>query len=97
MSCYSDPASGGRTGEGEQATSDQPPAPAIPERKVRCRVGSRVKRDPCPNEALDDFGVCLHHLKTISDHWADLLASAVEHFPALRQLITDDEPKEKTP
>lgn len=69
----------------------------MPERKVRCRVESRTLRNKCPNEALDDFGVCMPHLKTISDHWADLLASAVKHFPALRQLITDDEPKEKTP
>lgn len=52
-----------------------------PERKIRCRVTSVPLRNPCPNPALDEFGVCLKHLEEISAHWADCLAAVAEQIP----------------
>jgi hypothetical protein len=73
MSCYSDPASGGRTGEREAATSDQPPTPATAGRAPRClRLVERTSgvkiRPPerCANEALPGSALCAHHLGEVT-------------------------------
>jgi len=57
-------------------TSPQP-QPSQVNRKVRCRVDSRITRDPCANEVLDEFGVCLHHLESVAAHWAGIVGELI--------------------
>ncbi len=46
-----------------------------PTRKLRCRALGRHTLNRCPNEALDEFGVCLRHLQEIADHWIQVQTS----------------------
>lgn len=54
---------------------------AVPERKLRCRVLDR-RRNPCPNEAFDEEGICLHHAEAITRHWCEVLAAKLTQFPS---------------
>lgn len=49
-------------------------------RQVRCRVLALQLRNPCSGEALDDLGVCLHHLEEITLHWCDRVAHLIGQF-----------------
>ncbi len=61
-----------------------------PERKPRCLrlVVSKGGKNPCPNEALDDYGLCLKHLREAAGHWASIVADAVGQFPALERILS---------
>ncbi len=63
-----------------------------PDRKPRCRVEHLKNRNPCENEALDEFGICLHHLREISDYWGGVRASLIEQFPGLARILAEDQP-----
>jgi len=58
-----------------------------PERKLRCIVHPLPLRNPCPNEALDELGICLHHLEKFHDHYRDVVASVIEQYPEMRGLL----------
>lgn len=56
-----------------------------PERKPRCRVSDR-KRNPCPNEPVSEFGLCLRHLQAAHAEYEALLDEAGFRHPAGRRL-----------
>jgi len=60
------------------------------ERKPRCLrlVVGKHGKNPCPNEALDDYGLCLKHLREAAEHWASIVADAVEQFPGLGRILS---------
>jgi hypothetical protein len=72
------PPFGGHTGEGSAA------APGSPERKVRCFKPDR-HRNPCPNEAISDWGLCLTHLQEAHAEYEALLSEALGRHPAGRR------------
>lgn len=42
-------------------------------RKIRCRVLTLPNRYPCPNEELNDTGVCIWHMKEIGEAWNEMI------------------------
>lgn len=50
------------------------------DRKPRCRVTSRRTKDPCPNEAISDFGMCLTHLQEAHAEYEQILHDAAIKF-----------------
>jgi hypothetical protein len=95
MSCYSRPASGGRTGKPALIALDQPQAPATAERCLRLVAGADGDTQ-CPGEMLGDTELCLRHLREAADWWASMVAYAVDRFPAFGQLLADDQSEEET-
>jgi hypothetical protein len=55
-------------------------------RKTRCRTLRRITLDRCPNEALDEYGLCLRHLMEAARYWQDLISEACDTWPGLRAL-----------
>ena len=49
-------------------------------RMVRCRMTDR-RRNPCPNPALTEYGVCMRHLHEAADEWARVIGEVTEHYP----------------
>lgn len=82
MSCYSNPAVRRRTGEREAATSDQPPAPATAERKVRCLrlVASKRGTNQCQNERAPGYDMCPHHIAEAARDYEEILAEAARRY-----------------
>lgn len=64
-----------------------------PARKPRCRVLGLHTGNRCANESLTPgVGVCLKHLREFAQEWADLVRNALDQFPALAQLVQEDDP-----
>lgn len=61
-----------------------------PDRKPRCRMTDR-KRNPCPNPAVSEFGLCLRHLQEAHAEYGVLLEEASARHPAGRRLTGDAE------
>lgn len=51
------------------------------DRKIRCRMNDR-RRNPCSNEALTDFGVCLTHLQETHAEYEAVLSEAIGRHPS---------------
>lgn len=79
------PPVGGITGAGSAANLDHL---AGQPRKPRCRVTDRL-RNPCPNEALTDLGVCMRHMREIAGEWARLVRDAADMFPGLARILDE--------
>jgi hypothetical protein len=54
------------------------------ERKLRCFKPDR-HRNPCPNEAISDWGLCLTHLQEAHAEYEALLSEALGRHPAGRR------------
>jgi len=66
-------------GIGEPCRAGRPVSEA-PSRAIRCFKPDRFK-NPCPNPALTEWGLCLRHLREASDEWARVIAEVTEHRP----------------
>lgn len=44
-------------------------------------------RDPCPNEALTEFGLCLRHLREAAGEWQRVRDAAAAQFPSARKVL----------
>jgi hypothetical protein len=62
---------------------------ANPSRKPRCRMNDR-HRNPCPNPSLNEFGVCLRHMRETADEWKRVKDEATAMFPTLRRILDED-------
>jgi hypothetical protein len=88
MSCYSDPASGGRTGGPAPAASDQPPTSAAAARKLIClrlverTSGVRIRPpERCANEQLPGSDLCARHLGEAAADFRRIIQDAQGEMP----------------